>query len=437
MAGPLRLVEIAHASDVGRVRTHNEDRSLAAVPVIAVADGMGGAKAGEVAAQMAVEAVAAVGSPVSQAGLRTAIEQANRDIRRMADADPEKAGMGTTLTAATLEDGRLSVLHVGDSRAYLWRDGTLHQLTHDHSMVAELVRRGTLSPQEAERHPHRNVITRALGAEPEVQIDALSQAIEAGDVVLICSDGLSTYVPDERIAETLAQAEDLAEAVGLLVDQANAAGGVDNITVVLARVGSGDTAAPDDQSTAEHPRPPARRGGDTSEQPRPAELGSGHTAEMRVLGGVRGRASQESARTAPAPRAPRVLEPAGRRRSRLRPAVVAVGVLLIAVTGAVAWVGSRTFVVEASPGGQVRVAHGLPVSIGPLDLSSPWQDTGVPADPVRADRAADFGAARGQGEAVAVAARLVWRYGLPEIPAITALPAPPRPAAARAGDATP
>lgn len=413
MSGPLRLVEIAQASDVGRVRPHNEDRSLAELPVIAVADGMGGAKAGEVAAEMAVHAVSAVEAPVSQAGLRAAIEQANRDIRRVAETDPDKAGMGTTLTAATLEDGRLSVLHVGDSRAYLWRDGELRQLTHDHSMVAELVRRGTLSPQEAERHPHRNVITRALGAEAEVQVDTLSQAIQPGDVVLICSDGLSTYVSDADIAATLASAPRLKAAARALVDRANAAGGVDNITVVLARVGGDEAPVSDDgESTAEHPRPPALEGG--------------QTAEMRIVGGVRGRASRAGAEAAAPARAPRVLEPVGRRRSRLRPAVVGIGVLIVALVASVAWIGSRTYVVEASPGGQVRVAHGLPVSLGPLDLSTPWQDTGVPTASVPGE---DLGGAHGQGEAVEIAAGLVWRHGLPEVASIVAPPEPRTPPA--------
>ncbi len=161
--GPLALVEVAQLSDTGRVRHHNEDRSVATPDLLAVADGMGGAKAGEVAAQVAVEAVAALGPEAGADEVRTALENANRAIRRMARDDPDKSGMGTTMTAAMLRDGRLDVVHVGDSRAYLWRGSTLSQITEDHSVVAELVRRGSITAEEAEIHPHRNVITRALG----------------------------------------------------------------------------------------------------------------------------------------------------------------------------------------------------------------------------------------------------------------------------------
>jgi PPM family protein phosphatase len=189
---PLALVEVAHLSDTGRIRHHNEDRSLASPRVLVVADGMGGAKAGEVAAQMAVDAVGRLVGPVHEGDVRSAVERANRAIRRLATDDPDKSGMGTTLTAAMLDDGRLDVVHVGDSRAYLWRDATLRQVTEDHSVVAELVRRGSITREEAETHPHRNVITRALGAEEGVDADVVHVDLEDGDVVLLCSDGLSS-----------------------------------------------------------------------------------------------------------------------------------------------------------------------------------------------------------------------------------------------------
>ncbi|CAN0484100.1 unnamed protein product, partial [Phaeothamnion confervicola] len=156
--GVLALVEVAQLSDTGRVRHHNEDRSLATPRLLAVADGMGGAKAGEVAAQVAVDSVAGLeGAGADQ--VRAALEEANRAIRRMAADDPDKSGMGTTMTTAMMRGGTLDVVHVGDSRAYLWRDETLTQVTEDHSVVGELVRRGSITAEEAERHPHRNVIT--------------------------------------------------------------------------------------------------------------------------------------------------------------------------------------------------------------------------------------------------------------------------------------
>ena len=417
--GALALVELAQLSDTGRVRHHNEDRSLARLPVIAVADGMGGAKAGEVAAQVAVDEVGELAAPASADQIRSAVARANETIRRMASEDPEKSGMGTTLTAATFEDGRLDVVHVGDSRAYLWRDGALRQLTEDHSVVAELVRRGSLSPEDAEHHPHRNVITRALGAEPEVTTDTVSEHLRDGDVVLLCSDGLSSYVGQEQIADDLRGAASLDEAARALVERANAAGGTDNVTVVLARVGI--VGADGASDTAEAPVLAAS--GDAAD---PTQ-----TAEMKVLGGVRGHAGSERAGAATTSRPPRVLEPVPRRRRvRLRPAILAVVVVLALLAGGALWVASRTYVVEASPEGDVRVAHGLPFDVLGVELSRPWQDTGVSADAVRADDPdALSSSARGQGEAVELAAGLVWRYGLPLAPQLQVPPAgPPAPA---------
>ena len=383
-----------------------------------MADGMGGALAGEVAAQVAVEAVAALAAPVTADDVRQALQEANRVIRRMAAEDPDKAGMGTTLTTALLAGDRLDVVHVGDSRAYLWRDGELRQLTEDHSVVAELVRRGSLSAEDAEHHPHRNVITRALGAEPDVVADTVSEALRDGDVVLLCSDGLSSYVPERDIAATLAAAGSLGEAAEALVERANAAGGTDNVTVVLARAGL----APEGGGTAEATLPGA-------EEPAP------RTAEMRVLGGVHGHAGMEH--DGPAARPPRVLERVPRRRTRVRGILVGVVVVLVAAAGILAWVASRNYTLEEAPDGTVRVMHGLPVSVAGLDLEAPWQNTGVPAAAVRAEQPGVFSSSwtQGQGDAVRQAADLVWRYGVSAVPAIA--PPPVRPPAPAAPGATP
>jgi serine/threonine protein phosphatase PrpC len=411
---PLALVEVAHLSDTGRVRHHNEDRSLATHRLLAVADGMGGAKAGEVAAQVAVDSVARLEDGAGADDVRDALERANRAIRRMARDDPDMSGMGTTMTAALLRDGNLDVVHVGDSRAYLWRDGHLTQVTDDHSVVAELVRRGSITPEEAETHPHRNVITRALGAEAEVTVDLLTTTLADGDVVLVCSDGLSSYVSEAAIAEVLAASGTLGETARGLVARANAAGGADNVTVVLGRVG---VAAP-------------RPGGDTQESPVLEGDGAGPpTTEMRVLGGVHGHAGAGRTGSLPA-RPPQVLERAGRRRSRVVPVLVGVLVLLAAVVGGVAWIASRTYTLQAGPDGTVRVAHGLPLSPLGQDLSVDWQDTGVPVDAVRAGQpGALSSSARGQGEAVELAADLVWRFGVTAAPTVgappTSAPTPP------------
>jgi protein phosphatase len=422
---PLALVEVAYLSDTGRIRHHNEDRALASPRVLVVADGMGGAKAGEVAAQMAIDSVGRLVGPVHEGDVRGAVERANRAIRRVARDDPDKSGMGTTLTAAMLDDGRLDVVHVGDSRAYLWRGGELRQVTEDHSVVAELVRRGSITREEAETHPHRNVITRALGAEEGVDADVVHVDLEDGDVVLLCSDGLSSYVPEAAIAEVLARTERLDAAARGLVNLANGAGGADNVTVVLARV-----AREEDRS------------GDTAEAPAlaPGEGdGDGDTAaatvgEMRVLGGVHGHAGRPDGATT---RPPKVLEPVRRRRSRVIPMVAGAVVLLLIAAGAVAWVSSRSYGLEEAPDGTVRVTNGLGWSVLGLDLSRTWQETGVDADTVRATEPRALSTAvHGQGEAVALAARLAWTYGVPQPPALEA-PKPARPPTPNQPERTP
>lgn len=232
----LALIELASASDVGRQRSDNQDRDLLAPPLIAVADGMGGHLGGGTAAGMAVDALRDVGRATDPTALLAALKEANRAIARAASDDPGLAGMGTTATAALLEDGILYLVHVGDSRAYLIRDGRMIQVTEDHSVVAEMVRRGALSADAAETHPARHVITRALGVDADIDIDALRVDLEPGDVVLLCTDGLSGPVGDDDMLRVVESAPSLQDAAARLVESANAAGGPDNVTVVLARV---------------------------------------------------------------------------------------------------------------------------------------------------------------------------------------------------------
>ena len=233
----LALVEHAALSDVGREREGNEDAYLERPPLFAVADGMGGAQAGEVASHMAVEALAAAleagDLPESLTG---ALEEANARIHARAADDRDLAGMGTTTTAVWVGPATLTVAHVGDSRLYRLRDDRLEQLTEDHSLVGGLVRLGKLTPAEAERHPQRSVILRAVGVETSVEVDLTEHRLEDGDVHLICSDGLTSMVRDEVILETLRAEPALDAAAAMLVDLANACGGHDNITVVLFRV---------------------------------------------------------------------------------------------------------------------------------------------------------------------------------------------------------
>lgn len=233
-------------TDRGQVRRSNEDSYLAAPPLFIVADGMGGARAGEVASQLIVEAFQAgldrgIDAP---ARLRRTIERGNTQIHAVALRDPSRAGMGTTVTAALLDDGVVHVAQVGDSRAYLLRDGILRRLTRDHSVVEEMIGRGLITPEEAATHPQRSVITRALGTEAEVDVDTYAVPAETDDVFLLCSDGLTSLVGEPAIARALGDTRDLDAAAQALVASANAAGGEDNITVVLFRIGETDAQAP-------------------------------------------------------------------------------------------------------------------------------------------------------------------------------------------------
>jgi protein phosphatase len=247
----LRVVETAHRTDTGRQRRGNEDALFARPPVFAVADGMGGAQSGEVASRIAVETfeagLPADGTPEARLAELTRI--ANRQIYALSHAGEEHAGMGTTLTAAMLDDSQVAIAHVGDSRAYMFRDGELVRLTRDHSLVDELVQRGKLTEQQAQEHPQRSIITRALGPEPEVEVDTWSYPVRTGDVLLLCSDGLTSMVSEPLIARILTSEPTLAGAADRMIREANDAGGRDNITVVLVRIA--DSGGPD--AAAERP----------------------------------------------------------------------------------------------------------------------------------------------------------------------------------------
>jgi serine/threonine protein phosphatase PrpC len=238
----MRVGEHIGLSHRGRRRRHNEDAYVVQPPLFAVADGMGGAKAGEVASALAADAVQESGNDGESGEARVAalIEEANRRVFRRASEDREASGMGTTMTVALVEGDEVAIGHVGDSRAYLIRDGRLEQLTDDHSLVAELVRSGKLTPEEAETHPQRSVITRALGTEADVDVDTFSVRSAPGDLFLLCSDGLTSMVDDETILDAVERNRaDLEEAAKALINAANRGGGEDNITVVFFEVDGG------------------------------------------------------------------------------------------------------------------------------------------------------------------------------------------------------
>jgi PPM family protein phosphatase len=366
----LRIAEEAVRTDTGRQRNANEDSLYVAAPLFVVADGMGGAQAGEVASKAAAESFAGeLPKAAPERVLEETIEGANRTIHELARKDPGLAGMGTTTTAAIVDlDGEeVAIGHVGDSRAYRLREGRFEQLTRDHSLVEEMRRKGQLTDAQAEDHPQRSIITRALGPEPEVQVDLQTVAAQPGDVFLICSDGLTTMLDDERIARTLSRATSLPSAVRALVDEANRAGGRDNITVVAFRLEDADTVA----------------GGEGT----PATLAEGATliggeAEAAGLSAteVRKRAAAEAARK-------RCQELEARPRGRgLRRALKALAaVLVVAVIAFGAWYGNRQiWFLGTDDAGRVALYRGAPYEL-PFGIqlyserySSPVQTASLP-----------------------------------------------------------
>jgi protein phosphatase len=239
---------VAAVTDPGRTRRHNEDSYVIEPPLFAIADGMGGAQAGEVASRLATAALKE-GQPDAGGELRISdlIQEANRRVYDRSSSDPNTSGMGTTITVALVGDDHVSFGHVGDSRAYLIRDAQMEQLTEDHSLVNELLKTGKLSREEAETHPQRSVITRALGTDPDVDVDTFSVQTATGDLFLLCSDGLTDMVSEESILDVVERnRSDIDAALRALVKEANRGGGQDNITVVAFEIADGVAASDGD-----------------------------------------------------------------------------------------------------------------------------------------------------------------------------------------------
>lgn len=362
----LRIAEHSAVTDRGRQRRSNEDAVLSDAPLFAVADGMGGARAGEVASELTVEALASLpGEGSAEQRLAAVAHDANRRIHELAATDTERAGMGSTLIAAYLDEQGVAIAHVGDSRAYRLSDGKLERLTRDHSLVGMWVQRGDLTEAEAEAHPQRSVITRALGPEPEVEVDTQTAPARPGDVFLLCSDGLTSMVPDAAIAELMTQAGPLPELADRLVATANDRGGRDNVSVVLFRVEdaeiSGGTGA---AATAELD---ATRVGDDAPS----------VAEVRAAVAARERDQGASGTGAPPgaapvrrrdPRPPRPAPATGRprRRRRFGFAIFLAFVLAAVLIGG--WIATRgVYFVSTTAEGFVSVDRGLPYD-GPFGI---------------------------------------------------------------------
>jgi PPM family protein phosphatase len=371
----LRVAEHFERTDTGRQRRGNEDAYFARSPLFAVADGVGGAQAGEVASQVAVE-VLEKGLPDGAGSIEerliARVEEANSRIAELAQADQRRAGMSTTLTLAYVGEEEVSVVHVGDSRLYRLRDGAFERLTDDHTLVDELVRSGKLTQQEAEQHPQRSIITRALGSEG-IEADSRTWPARDGDVYLICSDGLTGMVDEARVGELLAAAPSLSAAARTLIDAANDAGGRDNITVVLFRLEEvgGPGAAAD--ATAEHAAVEAEPA--TVAGARPGDLARGPTAVEAPPEPVARRA----------PRPPRSERPARGRRRRSLTGPILVLFLVACVILAAYYASQTVYFVGATNDGFVAVYRGLPYDLpAGVKLYSVNYESGVPADELSA-----------------------------------------------------
>ena len=375
----LGIVEQVGRTDVGRQRSANEDSLVLQPPFFAVADGMGGARAGEVASAIAAGAFdgASEAGEAAEAQLARILREANRRIYDLAVTDESRRGMGTTLTAAKVHGGEVSLGHVGDSRAYRMRDGELEQITRDHSLVAELERSGQITPEAAEHHPQRSIITRALGPEPDVEVDTYTLSGREGDLFLLCSDGLTSMISDDEVAAILRTSATLDAAADALITAANQSGGKDNITVVLFRLGE-------------------LEGGAAIE---PTTVGGAPATEDETIAGqlsaddVAAAAAVEAPPAAPIepvpPSASAKAPPA--RRKRRRGGLVLKGVLglaLIAAALAGLYALSRqVYFVGTNDGGLVTVYRGVPYELPfGIDLYEEEYASGMPARAIPAGR---------------------------------------------------
>lgn len=389
----------AARSDVGLVRSDNQDSAYAGPHLLVVADGMGGHAGGDVASSVAVAALAPLdgeshGPDDALDELETALDDARSEIIARSDAEPDLAGMGTTVTAILRAGNKLAMVHLGDSRGYLFRDGTLTQVTTDHTFVQHLVDTGRITPEEAEHHPQRSVVMRVLGDfDADVTADLSVREARPGDRWLLCSDGLSGYVSAETIAETLADLEDVDACADRLVQLALRAGGPDNVTVVLADVVELDT-LPDGAmpSTAS-----AVVGAAAVTRNRPSAAADGPAARAaRLSRRARGATDDDAGEdvdddessdptpptgTDVVPGAPdddEPLAPSPRRRG-LTLTWVAVGLALVgALAGGYLWTQTQYYV--GAPDGTVAVYRGIAQSLGPVNLAQLVETSDVHVD---------------------------------------------------------
>jgi PPM family protein phosphatase len=375
-------VGVGATTDIGQVREGNEDSYLVIEPLYAVADGMGGHRGGEVASSLALETVQGMFER-QEGSLAEQVAEANRAVFDRSQNDRSVSGMGTTLTAAQVDGNRVHLVHVGDSRAYLLRAGELSQITEDHTLVHRMVLEGEITPEEAETHPHRSILTRALGVDQTIQVDEGDIEVVPGDRLLLCTDGLTGMVPEGQIREILLETPDPQEAVEKLIKVANRAGGIDNITALILDFeddggGPGGTKESEiqQQPTMERPIPPAAPpnrsditivGAPIQEPPPEASVSPGRTNPTRTDRPAPGRRTERS-------------RPASRRVGRkvgiwtgVTLAIVALGVV-----GLRLYLDSQWFVGVSN--GRVAIFRGVPAEVGGFELHSVVVETSIPAE---------------------------------------------------------
>jgi PPM family protein phosphatase len=428
----LRIVEKAARSDVGRQRQGNEDSFLERSPLFAVADGMGGARAGEVASRIAVEQfdVDSSGEDPPEEQLAEVARGANRKIHQMAQDDSAYAGMGTTFTAALVTGKHIAVGHVGDSRLYRYRDGELERLTHDHSLVEEFVRQGKLTPAEAEVHPQRSIITRALGPEPEVEVDTYTHAGQDGDVYLLNSDGLTGMINEEKVTQILRDRESLEDAADKLIAAANANGGKDNITVVLFRLGEGDGGESGDEDAYEEgdtlggqatqvgvSAETVRREVERAEQTKAREVPEEDTMHVPAERATQVRTKVVDEESAPRRSTVQRAPPSPRRRRKRYVTAAIVLVVLAAVIAGLYALDRKFWFVGTNDRGQVTLFRGLPYDLPfGIELYSEEYQSAVPVVAIADKRQRAYVLdhhARSQGESVSLVRDIERKYARP------------------------
>ncbi|MFL5845562.1 MAG: Stp1/IreP family PP2C-type Ser/Thr phosphatase [Solirubrobacteraceae bacterium] len=375
----LRVADKAAETDPGRLRRNNEDSYFSRSPLFVIADGMGGAQAGEVASAKVVEVfehgLPDAGGPPEER-LAALITEANARVYELSTSDRELQGMGTTTTAVYVGEEEIALAHVGDSRAYLLREGLLERLTDDHTLVEELVRQGRITAEEAEGHPQRSIVTRSVGPESEVQVDRMTLRGRDGDVFLICSDGLTSMISEAAVADILRDARSLDAAARALVRAANDAGGRDNITVVLFRLEDVDTGSTADDRTMV---------GETA--PSTAEV----RAAVEAAGPPQPVPAEPAADVAPrSPRPPREVRSEKRRRRGWVALVVTV-ILLLPILGGAYIASQAVFFLGVASNGSVTVFQGLPYDLPfGLHLYTSAYVTGLTPEQLPANRREDL-----------------------------------------------